>query len=330
MKICHYFEWEDQITGGHLQSVKNQRKILDQKDIEYTTEPDLDVDILHLNNMGPKSIYYARKAQKKDIPVVIHTHQTAEDFEESFIFSNILAKPMKPYLKYAYSLADQLICPSEYNRNTIEKYSDAPKSVISNGFDPEKLEGFEELREEYLEKYDIEPPVVFNVGHVIKRKGLETFIETAREMPELDFVWFGFLNPLGEGSSSILQGWKTKKMVDNAPDNCTFTGYIDDIRGGFAAGDIFFFPTKNENEGIALLESMACGKSPLVRDIETFEWMEDGENCLKSDEEFQQQLEKLKDPELRQQIGKAAKEKSREFELDRISDELVAVYKGLI
>lgn len=330
MKISHYFEWEEQITGGHLQSVKNQRKILDKHNIEYTTEPDLDADILHLNNMGPKSVYYARKAKKKDIPVVIHTHQTAEDFKESFIFSNILAKPMKPYLKYAYSLGDHLICPSEYNKKTIENYSSAPKTVISNGFDPAKIEGFEDLREEYLEKYDLEPPVVFNVGHVIKRKGLKTFIETAREMPELDFVWFGFLNPLGEGSSSILQGLQTKRMVDNAPDNCIFTGYIEDIRGGFAAGDIFFFPTKNENEGIALLESMACGKAPLVRDIETFEWMKDGENCLKSEKNFKKQLEKLKNPEKRQEIGEKAKEKSKEFDIERIGDELVSLYEDLI
>ena len=330
MKISHYFEWEEQITGGHLQSVKNQRKILDKHNIEYTTEPDLDADILHLNNMGPKSVYYARKAKKKDIPVVIHTHQTAEDFKESFIFSNILAKPMKPYLKYAYSLGDHLICPSEYNKKTIENYSSAPKTVISNGFDPAKIEGFEDLREEYLEKYDLEPPVVFNVGHVIKRKGLKTFIETAREMPELDFVWFGFLNPLGEGSSSILQGLQTKRMVDNSPENCIFTGYIEDIRGGFAAGDIFFFPTKNENEGIALLESMACGKAPLVRDIETFEWMKDGENCLKSEKNFKKQLEKLKNPEKRQEIGEKAKEKSKEFDIERIGDELVSLYEDLI
>lgn len=310
--------------------MKNQRKILENRDIDYTTKPDLDADILHLNNMGPKSIYYARKAKKKNIPVIIHTHQTAEDFENSFIFSNIIAKPMKPYLKYAYSLADHLICPSDYNKRTINDYSDASKTVISNGFDSEKLEGFEELREEYLQKYDLEPPVVFNVGHVIKRKGLKSFIETAREMPELDFAWFGFLNPMGEGSSSILQGWQTKKMVDNAPENCTFTGYIDDIRGGFAAGDIFFFPTQNENEGIALLEAMACGKPPVVRNIETFEWMEYGENCLKSDGNFKKELEKLKNSNLRQQIGVKAKEKSKEFELDRIGDELISTYKDLI
>jgi len=66
-----------------------------------------------------------------------------------------------------------------------------------------------------------------------------------------------------------------------SPRNCTFTGYIDDIRGAFAAGDIFCFPTHEENEGIALLEAMAAGKPVLVRDIETFSWLADGEDSLK-------------------------------------------------
>src|SRR6056297_30987 len=144
MKVSHYFEWEEYITGGHAQSVTNQRTIMDRHGIEYTPEPTLDADILHLNNMGPRSIYYARKARNTDVPVVVHTHQTAEDFRESFAFSNALAKPMKPYLRYAYSLADHLVCPSEYNRKVIEEYADAPKTVISNGFDPEKVEGYDD------------------------------------------------------------------------------------------------------------------------------------------------------------------------------------------
>ncbi len=333
MKVSHYFEWEDTITGGQKQSVRNQRKILDRRGIEYTTEPDLDADILHLNNMGPKSVYYAKRARRKGIPVIVHTHQTAEDFRNSFAFSNIISKPMKPYLKYAYSLADMLICPSEYNRETIEKYTDAPKTVISNGFDRGKLEGFEdeELREEYLERYDLEPPVVFNVGHVIKRKGLESFVETAREMPETDFVWFGFLNPTGGDSliDSMMKSRETKKIVENSPDNCIFTGYIEDIRGGFAAGDIFFFPTKNENEGIALLEAIGCGKPPVIRDIDTFTWLEDGENCLKSEENFKEEIEKLQDAELRNEIGSKAREKSREFELEQVGEKLEKVYREL-
>lgn len=331
MRISHYFEWEDIITGGHKQSVKNQRKIMDQRDIEYTTKPNLDADILHFNNMGPKSIYYAKKAQRKDVPVVIHSHQTAEDFRNGFIFSNLLAIPLKPYLKYAYSLGDQLICPSEHNRDIIENYSDLPKTVISNGFDPEKVEGHQKPREEYLERYDLEPPVVFMVGHVLKKKGLEAFIETARQMPNVDFAWFGYINPTGEGKSSFLQPRSTKKLIESSPDNCSFTGYIEDIRGAYAAGDIFFFPTWNENEGMALLESMAAGKPVVVRDIETFKWLEDGKNCLKAEQDFVPELRKLvDDPEFRQRLGRKAREKSQEFSLEAVGDQLEELYRDLV
>jgi glycosyltransferase involved in cell wall biosynthesis len=332
MKISHYFEWEEAITGGHAQSVKNQRKILENEDIEYTTEPDLDADILHLNNMGPKSIYYARKAKKKDVKVLIHAHQTAEDFKESFTFSNILSKPMKPYLRYAYSLADHLVCPSQHNKKLLQDYTDKPKTVVSNGFDPAKIQGHKQLREEYLEKYDLEPPVVFCVGHVIKRKGLKSFIETARQMPELDFAWFGYLNPTGGDSltDKLMKSRETKKLVENSPDNCKFTGFIEDIRGAFAAGDIFFFPTKNENEGMALLEAMASGKPPVVRDIETFQWLEHNENCLKAETDFTEQLEKMKDQELRKEIGGNAEQKSKDFELEKVGEELVEVYRELL
>lgn len=333
MKISHYFEWEETITGGQKQSVKNQRKILDEQEINYTTEPDLDTDILHLNVMGPRSVYYAWRAQRNDVPVVVHAHQTAEDFRESFAFSNLLAKPMKPYLKWAYGLADHIICPSDHNREVLEDYTDTPKTVISNGFDHEKLEGFEELREGYLERYDLEPPVVFCVGHVIKRKGLETFVETARKMPDVDFAWFGWVSPTGGDSfvDRLMQGRKMRSIVENAPDNCTFTGYIDDVRGAFAAGDIFFFPTKNENEGIALLESMACGKPPVVRDISTFKWLEDKKNCLKAEKDFKSALRSLvEDKDRREKIGEAAKEKSKEFRLEKTGEELEKLYREIV
>lgn len=304
--------------------MKHQRKILENREVEFTTSPDLDSDILDINVPGPRSLFYAFRARRKGIPVVMHSHLTAEEWEGgSFRFTDFLSTPFKYYLKFTYSQADYLICPSEYNKELMEDYSDTPKTVISNGVDKERLEGFEELREEYLERYDLEPPVVFCVGLVLKRKGLESFIETARKMPELDFVWFGYLH-------ENLKTRETKKMIENSPENCQFTGYIEDIRGGFAAGDIFFFPTKEENEGISLLEALSCRKPVLIRDIEIFDWLEDGKNCLKSDGDFEKDLEKLKDPELRQEIGQEALKKSKEFELDKIGDELISVYKDLI
>lgn len=326
MDISHYFEWEDHITGGHYQSVQNQRRIMDTRGIEYTKEPRLDVDVLHLNNLGPKSLYYARRAKGTSVSVVVHAHQTAEDFRESFLLSNQLSKPLRPYLEYGYALADRLICPSEHNRNVINTYTDVPKTVISNGFDHERLDGFEALRDTYLERYDLEPPVVFNVGHVIQRKGLSTFVEMARKYPDLTFAWFGYLNPTNGRFDRLLKSRKTRKIVHNAPENCVFTGYVDDIRGAYAAGDIFFFPTKNENEGMALLEAMSCGIPPVVRDIPTFEWLEDGETCLKTDSEFGRCIERLTSDDYRQRLGRNAAEKSQEFRLENIGDQLVDMY----
>ncbi|MEF8771974.1 glycosyltransferase family 4 protein [Halodesulfurarchaeum sp.] len=329
MYVSHYFEWESYITGGHKQSVLNQRKMLQRAGIEYTTDPDLDADLLHLNNMAPRSVFAAKRARSAGTPVVIHTHQTAEDFKGSFAFSDQLAKPLRPYLEYAYKLGDHLICPSEYNERTIAEYTKTPTTVISNGYDPEKIEGYETLRDTYLDRYDLSPPVVFNVGHVIPRKGLETFIKTAAALPELDFVWFGFLNPTGGTLDRVLRSRKTQRLVESAPENVTFTGYIEDIRGAYAAGDIFFFPTHNENEGMALLEAMAAGAAPVVRDIPTFEWLDDGTDCLKADTEFVSPIVTLVNDEERARIATNAEAHSEEFTLDAVQSELVELYEHL-
>lgn len=334
MRVSHYFEWEQAITGGQAQSVANQRQMLADHDIAYTTSPDVSADLLHLNNMGPRSVHHARRARQADTPVVVHTHQTAADFEDSFALSNLLARPMGPYLEYAYGLADVLVCPSAHNRDVIDRYTGVPKRVISNGFDPEKLDGHDDpdLRETYLDRYDLDPPVVFTVGHVLERKGLETFVETARAMPDTDFVWFGYLNPTGGFFGQFLRSSASKRLVDSAPDNCTFTGYVDDIAGAFAAGDLFYFPTRNENEGMALLEAMSTGAPPVIRGIDTYDWLTDGENCLKADsvDGFETALRRLiDDPAERERIGERARTETDRFALDAVGEQLVSLYRDL-
>ncbi len=323
MLVSHYCEFEDRLSGGIRESVKHQRKALEQEGIDFTTEPDLDADLLHLNIMGPSSVYYALRAREKGVPVVVHTHLTAEDFGKSFRLSDKIAIPLRYWLQFCYSLADQLICPSDYNQRIIEGYTETTSTVISNGVNGEKLEGFEELREEYMNRYDLEEPVVFNLGHVFKRKGLRKFVETAEEMPELDFIWFG-------PKHLMLKDRETSRLVERAPENCQFPGYVEDVRGAFAAGDVFFFPTHEENEGISLLEALYCGKPVVIRDIDTFSWLEDEENCLKSDDDFTGELEKMKDPDLREEIGKKALKTGQKFSLDVIGRQIAELYSELV
>ncbi|WP_123538751.1 glycosyltransferase family 4 protein [Halosimplex salinum] len=335
MRVSHYFEGEGVVTGGFAQSVENQRTVMDRHGIDFTTESTLDADLLHLNNAGPRSIYYAKRARRAGIPVLFHTHNTAADFRDSFVFSNALARPLKPFLAYAYSQADHLVCPSEHNQRVIAEYTDTPSTVISNGFDGDRFAGWDdpELRREYLDRYDLEPPVVFMFGHVIKRKGLKTFVEAARELPEYDFAWFGYLNPTGGRLDKFLQPRETRRLVENSPDNCRFTGYIEDPRGAPAAGDVFFWPSKNENEGMALLEAMHCGKPPVIRSIPTYEWLVDGDDCRKceTDREFVESITELcEDESERDRIGENAAATTERFTLDAVGDELVTLYDELV
>lgn len=320
MEISHYFEFANVVTGGIPESVKNQRKMLDVAGIEYTERPRPDASVLHLNLMGPRSIYWAMRARRRGTPVVIHTHTTAEDFRDSFRFSNLLSRPLRPYLEGCYELGDVLVCPSEYNREVVESYADVETTVVSNGVDAEKLAGFETLRERALREYDLTPPVVFQVGHVIKRKGLSTFVETARRMPDLDFAWFGPLD-------LPLKGRPTRRLIAGAPENCTFTGYVDDVRVAYAAGDVFLCPTTEENEGIALREAMITGKPVVVRDIEAFSWLEDGTDCLKAEGAFEAAVGRLRDPDLRGRLGANAARRAEAFVLENVAPRLRSVYE---
>ncbi len=300
--------------------------MLNSRSIEYTTAPTLDADVFHCNLLGPRSVWYARRARRKDVPVVVHSHVTAEDFGDSFRFTNALSAPLRPYLSWAYSLADRIVCPSPYNQRLIQEYTDQPTTVISNGVDREKFRECESLRDAYRNRYDLDGLVVFLVGHVFKRKGLETFVELARRLPEITFVWFGPLE-------LSFKGRETTRLIENSPENCRFTGYVDDIRGAYSAGDVFCFPTHEENEGIALLEAMAAGKPVVVRDIESFDWLEDGRDCLKvSDgvEGFETALRKLEQPRRRRTLGARAAERSAEFSLESLAERYESLYSELL
>ncbi|MDY6780366.1 MAG: glycosyltransferase family 4 protein, partial [Halobacteria archaeon] len=179
-------------------------------------------------------------------------------------------------------------------------------------------------REEYRDRYDLSGTVVFAVGHVFERKGLSTFCRLAREFPETDFVWFGPImdNPLG--SSEV------KRWTNNPPDNVRFTGYIENIAGGFGAGDVFLFPTKEENQGIAVLEAMSCEKAVLVSDLPVFEeFLTHGENCLKASEfdEYVDALDRLHDEELRDELGESAAKEAEKHSLENVGEDLIEVYE---
>ncbi|GGL30284.1 glycosyl transferase family 1 [Halarchaeum grantii] len=347
MRTLDYLEFEDRLRGGIVTATRQQRKALRRQGVDVAESPWRagdpvrslgtafaglgyfdDYDVAHCNTIGPGSLAVARHAKREDVPLVLHAHTTGEDFAGSFRYSERAVPALKAYLKRFYAQADVVLCPSDYTRSVLESYPvDAPIRTVSNGVDVESLEGYESFREETRERFDLEGMVVFSVGEVFERKGLSTFCRLA-ERTDYDFAWFGHYETGAAASAEVT------KWTQNPPENVTFTGFVEDKRMAFGAGDVYCFPTKNENQGIAVLEAMATGKPVVLRDIPVFEeFFEDGHDCLKceTEAEFRDALERLAaEPELRERLGANARETANEHSLARVGERLTDVYRALL
>jgi len=346
--VLNHLELEGQLDrSGIGTSVRHQRAALAGTDIEVVTSPWRggspgraalatlrgrgpveDVGIVHCNMVGPASVALSTHALRHGIPLVLHSHVTAEDFAESFRGSTLAAPALRRYLRWFYSRADLVLCPSRYTGRTLESYPvDAPIRPVTNGVDTDSLAGFEQRREAARERFDLDGMVVFAVGNVFERKGLTTFCELALATDH-EFAWFGPYDRGPQASSTV------RRWTSDPPDNVTFTGWVDDKRDAFAAGDIYLFPTKAENQGIAALEAMACGKPVVLRDIPVFrEFYTDGEDCLMCSTfaEFEAALDRLADdPDLRERLGANARETAAEHSLDRVAEQLRDAYRDIL
>ena len=63
MKVLLYTEKEKLISKSGLgKAIKHQMNALKENNVEYTTNPKDDYDIVHINYYGPKSYELAKKA----------------------------------------------------------------------------------------------------------------------------------------------------------------------------------------------------------------------------------------------------------------------------
>ena len=156
MKILLYTENERMVGKSGLgKAIKHQMKALENENIEFTTNPKDDYDILHINTYFPKSYMLAKKAKKQGKKIVYHAHSTEEDFRNSFIFSNQVSKIFKKWLIKCYTLGDAIITPTEYSKKLLEGYGiNKDIYVVSNGVAITDFEEDEKSGEDFRRKYN--------------------------------------------------------------------------------------------------------------------------------------------------------------------------------
>ena len=254
--------------SGVGRAIEHQQMALETANISYTLSNKEAFDIIHINTIFPQSYLKAKKAQKNGKAVIYHAHSTVEDFKNSFFFANALAPLFGWWLKKCYRTADLILTPSAYSKSLIEEYNiHRPIEIISNGIDLNYWNSSEEEIIQFKIKYGLQPEdkVVISVGLQIKRKGILDFVEMAKQLPEYQFIWFGYTDP------KLLPKEIVTALQSNLP-NLQFPGYIerDELRVAYQAADLYVFLTHEETEGIVLLEALASKTNTLIRDLPVF------------------------------------------------------------
>ena len=284
-----------QKRSGIGRALRHQKKALEINGIESTFNPKEEYDFVHVNSSFAYTYRFVKRLQKKKIPVVVHGHSTYEDFRESFRMWKVIEPWFDRNLTRLYGIADYIITPTPYSKKLIENYSctKCPVEAISNGIMLEDYAPSVEKVRKYKQYFNIqeEDKVVIGIGLLFKRKGLHDFIEVARKLPHVKFIWFGSLQ-------KILRTKEINKAIKNKPDNVIMPGYIDGdvIKGALQGANLFFFPSYEETEGIVVLEALASRIPLLIRDIPVYEdWLENERDCYKgnNNEEFVKLIDKI-------------------------------------
>lgn len=331
MKVLLYTEGLKTIGKSGLgKAVGHQIKALEDNNIAYTLNPkDTDYDLVHINFYGLKSYRLAKKARKMGKKVVYHAHSTEEDFRNSFIFSNTIAPLFKWWICKCYKLGDHIITPTEYSKKLLENYHlNRPITAISNGIDMHFFKRNEKDGKEFREKYGFKKndKVVIGIGLYLERKGILTFVEMAKRLPEYKFIWFG-------SSPLVFSPRKIKKAVSTQLPNLTFAGYVERemVHAAFSGCDCYVFPTLEETEGIPILEGLSEKANIIVRDIPIFSFLEDGKDVYKAknDDEFEDKLRKLLEGELPSLQGNGY-ELVKNMEIKTVGKKMISVYEEVL
>ena len=153
-------------------------------------------------------------------------------------------------VKYVLENADKVLAVSEFNKKEILKYVDNKNiRLIYHGVDYNK---FKPQRKK-------EDKLVITVGNVrnstLKRKGLETFVISAKFLPHIEFVLIG-----KHLDDSI------RHLKSIAASNVKFTSFIsdEDLLRYYQRAKVYVQVSAHEGFGLSLAEAMLCECIPVV------------------------------------------------------------------
>ncbi len=258
-------------------------------------------DIQHFHTIDPA--FFVRMKDKGPVNIA-YCHFLPDTLEGSLKIPKPFMKVAAWYITNFYKSADRLVVVNPSFIEELVRYG-IPREMIyyiPNYVSKEQFHPFPaEDRAAWRRKYGIPEDafVVLGAGQVQTRKGVRDFVDVAKALPELTFVWAG-----GFSFGKMTDGYEDlEKLMKEPPANVVFTDIVprDDMPHVYNMADVLFVPSYNELFPMTILESANFGLPIVVRDLDLYKDILFG-HVQKGDDNaaFTTQLKKLaEDPQER-------------------------------
>ena len=259
------------VGSAYIEQVGLVKSELSDK-FEVTENKHMKADITHYHTLNP-NYYLGRKSATKYGRSVGYVHMLPETVETSLDLPRFMKNIFYKYMIKFYKSMDYLVTVNPYFIGELEKYgiprekvTYIPNFVSAEQFYPLPTEEKAALRE----KYGIPEGkfIVFCAGQLQRRKGFFDYIELARRMPDVLFLWAGSFafGLISDGHDEI------KAILENPPENFRLLGLVERERMNelYNLTDLMLLPSFEELFPMTILEAMNSHTPILLRDLDIY------------------------------------------------------------
>ena len=204
------------------------------------------------------------------IPRVVYVHFLPSTLSSSIKLPRLFFGILKWYVKVFYKTASHLVVVNPIFIDPLMKMGIKQERIV---FIPNYVDGSKFATKvsntSIRKQWQFKRFTVLGVGQVQHRKGVLDFIEVAKKLPAVDFVWAG-----GFSFKGMTAGYEElKKVMDNPPSNVRFLGIVprEKMNELYHGCDLFFLPSFDELMPMSVLEAAVCDKPILLRDLELYQ-----------------------------------------------------------
>lgn len=254
--------------GVHTAYIELVNALKKRDDVAVVVNDDAeDIDVTHIQTVG---MYSARRLVGGSGKKVVSVHVVPDSLVGSLALAKYWLPLARVYLKWFYGRADMLFAVSRMVADELRDsmlITDKPIKLLYNTVDMSHYTctpDDKKAARKVLRMPESAFLVVGN-GQIQPRKRFDSFVEAARALPDVRFIWIGGIpfKQLGAEYS------KMRKMVVNVPDNLYVTDVIplEEVRKYVQAADVFYLPAEQENHPMCVLEAAGAGLPIILRDI---------------------------------------------------------------